>query len=253
MNYNSFLEFYFHLEFILLFNSNFLFVFLLYITVSFLSRYLSLRYLNHGYRNTLKKYIFMFTTQSIVVIVCSNTYTFIFSFISFPVLLGLNFILLFRDSLTLLKVLKINLKDLKYHGSRGLYQEQLQAFKLYKNFRIVYLFSITVFAVCICCYYFYKFLDIFLEQFCILEFLYGVEIPSSVVEYLHKHRNTIRALESISFSVGGCLLVVYSVTMTAPLAAITVWPSVRRMWRRLRAKEKDFRFNYSNTLPRMRH
>ena len=125
---HSSLKFYFRPEYILLFNSNFIFVFLLYITISFLSHYLSLRYFNHGYRNTLKKYIWLFITQLIIVVVCSNIYTFVFSFISFPVLFGLNFILLFRDSLTLLKVLKINLRDLKYHGSPVLYKDQLQDF-----------------------------------------------------------------------------------------------------------------------------
>ena len=250
---HSFLEFYFHPEYILIFNSNFIFVFLLWITISFLSRYLSLRYFNHGYLNTLKKYSWLFITQSLVILLCSNTYTFIFSFITCPVLLILNFILLFRDSLTLTQVLRINLHSLKYHGSKVLYKEQLRAYRFYRIFRIVYLFSTSVFVLCICCYYSYKFLDFFIEQFCIIEFLYGIEIPSFIIEYIHKHRDTIRALESVMFSLGGCLLVVYSSTMTLPFVAITLWPSVRRILKRLRARERDFRFNYSNTLPHLRH
>ena len=251
--HNSLRRFYYSSPYILLYNLNFLLAFLLYVMISILSRYLAARYLNHPFSRTLVKYVIWILIQCVVTAVCSTIYTIAATFLIFPLIVLINFTLLVRDSLVLSRVLKSNVLSLRLHGSRALYTEQKNAFVFYRIFRLLYLLSICLELISLSFLLLYKTADLFLEQFCFAEFLYGIDIPAIVLNTLYMHRYAIRGLECVSQLIGitGALLFVLSLNL--PLFGVILWPVVRGLVKRCTAKEGQFRFNYDNMEPLLRH
>ena len=123
-------------------NSPFINFLLLSTLLSILTRYLAARYLKHSFKTTLTKYLLWLVIQFIIVTLSSTLYTFILSFIIFPLLLIINWLVLFRDNRILSRVLRSNLIELEFHsGNKVLYREQLIAYKSYRIFMKILLFS----------------------------------------------------------------------------------------------------------------
>ena len=123
-------------------NSPFINFLLLSTLLSILTRYLAARYLKHSFKTTLTKYLLWLVIQFIIVTLFSTLYTFILSFIIFPLLLIINWLVLFRDNRILSRVLRSNLIELEFHsGNKVLYREQLIAYKSYRIFMKILLFS----------------------------------------------------------------------------------------------------------------
>ena len=116
---------------------------LLYFSLSVLTRYLAARYLNHSFKRTLLKYILWLAVQSVFVLICSSIYTALLSSLLFPLLFITNWLVLFRDSLNLSRVLRSNLREIKFHtNNRVLYREQMSAYSFYRIFQKTLLFSL---------------------------------------------------------------------------------------------------------------
>ena len=248
----SVLKFYYNISYIIVYNVNYVFIFLLYCTISILSRYLAARYLNHSFTRTLIKYIIWILVQCSLIAVCSSIYTLPVSFLLYPIIFFINFIFLIRDSLILSSVLKLNLRELRLHGSKLLYKQQLKAFQFYRIFRGIYILSISLLLLCYCFLFFYKAIDLILQQNCIFEFLYNINIPSSVKDTLYQHRNALKGLECISEMISFMFLLIYIISLNVPLIGITIFPILAGIIKRWRAKEEQFRFNYENMEPFLR-
>ena len=108
-------EFYLFPSSIILLNTESFFILSIFILLSILTRYLAARYLNHSFHRTLRKYIILSSVQFIIIVGCSTIYTIICSFILFPVLLIINWVVLFKDSRFLSRILKSNLKEIELH------------------------------------------------------------------------------------------------------------------------------------------
>ena len=95
-------------------NIAFYIIFLWFVLISILTRYLAARYLNHPFNKTLYRYIVWISVQFCVVAFCSNKFTFIFSYFAFPLLSIINWLVLLRDNRILCRVLRSNLTELDF-------------------------------------------------------------------------------------------------------------------------------------------
>ena len=130
------LEIYFFPSTIFLHNIEILAFIFLFILLSILTRYLAARYLNHPFNRTFKRYIVWSSVQLIMVLFCSSLYTFIISFVLFPILLSINWFVLLKDSQFLSRVLKSNLREIELHtNNKPLFREQMSAYKFYCFFQ----------------------------------------------------------------------------------------------------------------------
>ena len=251
--HHSILKYYHSTTYMLVYNINFVFFIVLLALISILSRYLASRYLNHPFLRTLIKYIIWIVVECCLIAFCSTIYTMVVSSIIYPLMFLINIILLIRDSLILSRVLKLNLKDLLHHGNPVLYKQQLRAFKFYQLFRIFYIISIFLLLLLFSFLYVYKAIDVFVDEYCFIEFLFNINIPTSIIDTFHVHRNAIKGLECTSQVIGFMFVLIYVLSLNVPLIGVTIWPVVYGLIKRCSAKEEQFRFNYDNMKPLLRH
>ena len=81
-----------------IYNSIFFSIFLRFVVLSILTRYLAARYLNHSFKRTLIRYVIWLTVQLFIVALCSTPYTLTCSFLIFPLLAVINWLVLLRDT-----------------------------------------------------------------------------------------------------------------------------------------------------------
>ncbi|KAI6660543.1 hypothetical protein LOD99_14127 [Oopsacas minuta] len=208
---------YYHPFFIIMYSFEYAISFTQFTFLSILTRYLAARYMNHTFKRTLIKYIIWLSVQLLIVSVCSTLYTFILSFLLFPLLAVINWLVVLRDSLILTRVLQSNLRELKFHSNnKVLYREQLQAYKFYRFFQITLLFSLFLLIVVI----FLLNLRYIFEMtvgLCLLNLIYGINYDltiqvASSVEFVLKNYTAI----ADSF-----IILPYSLSASLPVFCLT--------------------------------
>ena len=231
--------------YILTFNAQFFLFFIQFFLISFLTRYLAARYLVHPYKKILLKYLVWFGMQTLITISCSTDYTVIFSFVLFPIISLTNWAVLLRDSLLLSRVLKSHLREIRLFSSNTAhYRGQQAAVRFYSIFRTIILIS-------------YAFLVIFSIVTCTMEgvtflfnscqinsvYSYGFSLPSSV---LNSSVESIKVFNSFAELIGELSIFIFSVTLTMPVLALTLAPTLHKCYQRFTDSEAKYRFNYEN-------
>ena len=205
--------------------------------LSILTRYLAARYLKHSFKTTLKKYLFWLVTQFIIVTLSSTLYTFILSFIFFPLLIIINWLALFRDNRILSRVLRTNLIELEFHsGNKALYREQLIAYNSYRIFMKILLFSQFFFATFSILFITLKFFLLIFDSNCILHYIYGYTL----------HIGTLGSSSVIIKLSTGIILnlpiFLSSISNMIPLICVSLIPCIKKY----RSRHNVYRYNYAN-------
>ena len=175
--YYNFLQFFQIPYWIVLENLSYSLFLLFFVVLSILTRYLSARYLIHPFRRTLCKYILWYIFQLVIIALVSNVYTYIFSFLIFPVLGIANWIILCKDTSKLSCVLSSNLRDiLHYSDHLSFYKKQYSFYAYFRVYRI-FLSSSFIQVLIWSCHYTEYSLDLFINGICIINSLYHTNIP----------------------------------------------------------------------------
>ena len=205
--------------------------------LSILTRYLASRYLNHSFKRTLTKYLLWLVIQFIIVTLTSTLYTFMLSFIVFPILLIINWLVLFRDNRILSRVLRSNLIELEFHsGNKVLYREQLIAYKSYRIFIKILLFSQILLVVSCILFLQLKFFFLMFVHNCILDYIYGYPLHIYSLGYSIE---TIRLSGDIILN----LTTLFSlISYILPLICVSLIPFIKKY----RSRNNVYRYNYGN-------
>ena len=218
-------------------NSPFISLFILSTLLSILTRYLAARYLKHSFKRTLTKYLLWLVIQFIIVILSSTLYTFILSFILFPLLLIINWLVLFRDSRILSRVLRSNLIELEFHsGNKVLYREQLIAYKSYRIFIKTLIFSQSFLVAFSILFLLVKFFLLIFHDSCILYYIYGITLQFRVL------KNSIEPIKLSADIVLSLIMLFSSISNILPLICVSLFPLIKKY----RSRHNVYRFNYDN-------
>ena len=205
--------------------------------LSILTRYLAARYLKHSFKRTLTKYLLWLIIQFIIVTLSSTLYTFILSFILFPLLLIINWLVLFRDSRILSRVLRSNLIELEFHsGNKVLYREQLIAYKSYRIFVNTLIFSQFLLVVAGILFLLVKLFILICFSNCILYYIYGYSLH---VPTLGSQKELIRRIGDLIVNIS---LTLYLISNILPLICVSLLPLIKRY----KSRNNVYRFNYEN-------
>ena len=218
-------------------NSLFIDFLLLSTLLSILTRYLAARYLKHSFKRTLTKYLLWLVIQFIIVTLSSTLYTFILSFILFPLLLIINWLVLFRDNQILSRVLRSNLIELEFHsGNKVLYREQLIAYKFYRIFMKLLLFSHFSFVISAILFLLFKLFLLIIDYNCILYYIYGITLHFRVLE------NSIDTIKLSAHIVLSLIMLLSLIFNVLPLICVSLIPLIKKY----RSRNNVYRYNYDN-------
>ena len=225
--------------------------FLLFVCLSILTRYLAARYFNHPFRTILIKYLVWLSVQFLIVCLCSTKYTLAFSFILFPLLSIINWLVLLRDNRLLSRNLKSHLREIKLFGnSKTLYRKQLSAFRFYRIFQKILLVSLFFLPLLGIFNQIYQFSLIVFDSHCILNVVYGFNISINS-PYLHpSHREFI--LQEYGNIIEALFACLYSLSTLFPLILITLFPLIYACFKRYKYRNIVYRYNYENIQPLLR-
>ena len=225
---------YFSPFYIIVLNMNYLLVFLFSVCLSMLTRYLAARYFNHPFRTILIKYLVWLSVQFLIVCLCSTKYTLAFSFILFPLLSIINWLVLLRDNRLLSRNIKSHLREIKLFGNnKTLYREQWFAFGFYRIFQKILLMSFFFLSLSGIFYPIFHLCFIILDTYCILNVVYGFNI-SIYSAYLHSS-HTKFMLQDYGVIINLLFACICSLLTLFPLILITTSPSVSVALRRIGA------------------
>ena len=237
--------------YIIVVNVSYFLVFLLFVSLSILTRYLAARYFNHPFRTILMKYLVWLFLQFLIVSICSTIYTLLLSFILFPLLSIINWLVLLKDNLLLCRNLKSNLREIKLFAyTKTLYREQLFAFRFYRVFQKILLLSLFFLSLTLTFIQMLQLSYIFFDSHCILNVIYGFNISIDTTYLLSSNfTNQIQAYGNIIISLICCL---YSLSTLFPLILITFFPLIRECFKRYKYRHIVYRYNYENIQPLLR-
>ena len=234
-------EFYFDPFSIIMSNTLVLLYMSLFTLLSILTRYLSARYLNHSFKNTLTKYLTWLGFQTLVIAVGSSIYTVIPAYLVLSVLSLVSWLLLLRDIRILSRVLRSNLRELQlFSDDRILYRQNVYGFRLFRIFQKCLLFSLLC---CVLSFIIYSCKFIFTSVYhssCLLNKLYGTDIDTKIV--LQNPYVVERWMDMLST----WLLGLHSICSSFPLLIVTVLPLLRECVKRYRSRHFVYRYNYDN-------
>ena len=106
--------------------------------LSFLTQYMSKRYLHHSYTKSIFNHLLLFIAQLTILVLLCNLEIHILFFLLAPWFILIDWIILVRNSISLRNVLKSNVRDLKLTSSI-LYIEQYKLSQIYSVFMPVLL------------------------------------------------------------------------------------------------------------------
>ena len=248
---HSLTRLYFFPYLIIVIHMNYLLGFLLFVCLSILTRYLAARYFNHPFRTILIKYLVWLSVQFLIVCLCSTKYTLVFSFILFPLLSIINWLVLLRDNQLLSRNLKSHLREIKLFGnSKTLYREQLFVFRFYRIFQKVSLLSLFCLSLFGIFYQIFQLCYIFLGSYCILNVVYGFNISIDSPYLLHSHpKHILQKYGTIIDLLFSCL---YLLLTLFPLILISLFPLIYECFKRYKNRYIVYRYNYENMQRLMR-
>ena len=236
---------YFFPSYIIIVNVNYLLIFLLFVSLSILTRYLAARYFNHPFRTILIKYLVWLFLQFLIVAFCCTIYTLAFSLILFPLLSIANWLVLLRDNRLLSRNLKSNLREVELFAySKTLYREQLFAFKFYRFFQKILLLSLFFLSLLVV-FHHLSHLCIIFESYCILNIVYGFNISVNVT-FSPVFKDFAKVIDSFI-----CCL--YPLSTLFPLILVTFFPIIQECLKRYNSRNMVYRYNYENIQPLLRN
>ena len=220
-------------------------IFLLFLLLSILSRYLAARYLNHPFRKTLVKYISWLAVQFLIMAICSTVYTLLFSMVLFPLLILINWLVLVRDSRILSRVLKSNLREIELHSNnKVLYREQLSAYKFYRIFQKTLLISLFLLVVVMALNNLEFLFVIAGRSTCLINIVLGLNLTQpNILQMPHPDHLMVRHAETIFVNI---VVLLYSISTSIPIISITFIPLVRACILRYKSRHSVYRYNYEN-------
>ena len=222
---------------------------LLFFLLSVLTRYLAARYLNHPFRRTLVNYLIWLMVEFFLIVCSSTPYTVVFSFLIEPLFGIINWLVLLRDNLILFRVLKSNLREIQFHSSnKVLYREQLIAFKLYRFFIVLLMFSLFLLEVSNILTRVTIFENSFSDINCEFYIVYGVNISIDPILSSHTKLTIAGYFRTVSMFV----FMFYSVSTSFPLLCFTLLPLLIQCVKRYNARNNVYRYNYENMQPFLR-
>ena len=233
-------------------NIAFYIIFLWFVLVSILTRYLAARYLNHPFNKTLYRYIVWISVQFCVVAFCSNKFTFIFFIFAFPLLSIINWLVLLRDNRILGRVLRSNLTELElYSNNRVLYHEQVTGYRCYRFFSKVLFISMLLLVITV-----FTENSTYLLQlqygvdplFCLLKIIYDFNFAFE----LHFNNTTLKRTSVINETIENTCVLIYSISSSLPIICITLFPLIRACVKRYKSRYMVYRYNYENIQPLIR-
>ena len=144
---------------------------------SFLSTYLKRRYYGHSLDNRLIcKYVSWWSFQVLLLSLSSTPFTHIFFYILLPILIVVDFVILFRESRKLGRAIRSVLDDIRrFENDDVLYRSVRTSYSSYKTFVTLHILALFAFILIITFSCIYQFLQIILFQTCYLEFLYHIQ------------------------------------------------------------------------------
>ena len=196
--------------------------------LSFLTEYLSKRYLHHSYTKSVFKHLTIFFIQMSIILVLSNTVVHILNLTISPILVLIDWCILVANSRKLRNVLKSNVRDLNLHfRNRYLYRQQLKHLQIYSVYMPILLAALFfgVLAISFTCYS--QSLQLILISTCLY--------PAGFNEVLYLSRYGTLIMISIHF-----------ILLGLPLYAVSIQMFVSACLKRIRSREEHYRFNYSN-------
>ena len=230
--------------FFILRNFGFVFAYSQFVLLSILTRYLAARYLNHSFKKTLIKYIIWLTVQLFIVALCSTLYTLILSFLIFPFLAVINWLVLLRDNIILSRVLKSNLRELQFHSSnKALYREQLEAYKFYQTFKIILL---LLFFLLVTVIFLSSLEDIIrsIDEICIMDLIYGLNY--------HLGTRISQSFATAQYYVGigsSIICFIYSFSINLPAVTVIATYFIRICVAKYKSRYIAYRYNYDTLQP----
>ena len=247
--YYHFLKYFQNPYWIVLENLSYSLFLLFFIVLSILTRYLSARYLIHPFRRTLCKYILWYIFQFVIIALVSNVYTYIFSFLIFPIFGIANWIILYKDTSKLSHVLSSNLRDiLHYSDHSSFYKKQYSFYAYFRIYRIFLLSSLFILVLICFSQSIECILDLFINGICIINSLYHTNIP----EPFPQNKDSIHSIIIPTFDlIYSTLCIIYILLIGIPLVWATFAPLVYQCYKRCTDKEEYYRFNSEKFL-RMR-
>ena len=213
------------------------------IMLSFLTQYLSKRYLLHPIRKTLIVHIALALTQTILILSLTNSYTVILYYLIVPILVFMDWCILVRNSRILFRVLKSNVRDLKLNlSNRYLYREQWRLLQVYKMLIPILLTAILFINFAIIVRFFFHLTSAFIWSHCVNQItgdahtLYGYSKPFYIL-------NIMFAMYQYSVF---ALVLLHFLLLGFPICAISFGMCFSACAKRCFDKERYYRFNYYN-------
>ena len=159
------------------------------------------------------------------------------SFIVFPILLIINWLVLFRDNRILSRVLRSNLIELEFHsGNKVLYREQLIAYKSYRIFMKTLLFSQFFLVIFSCFFFLLKMFLLVFDSGCIIYYIYGYPLH---IHTLGSSTLTIKLSANIVLNLA---MLFSSISNILPLICVSLIPLIKKY----RSRHNVYRYNYGN-------
>ena len=209
--------------------------------LSLLTQYLTKRYLRHSYTKSIFKHVLLFVSQFTIIVLLSNLELLFLHFLIVPLMIMVNWFILTKNSINLRKVLKSNVRDLELTFTHcSLFREQLKLLQTYTVFMPILLAAL-----------FFGALTILLHHYSLVVYIFFVyPCPSRPVATLnYEYINQIpigEILITISrFCVLG-LMSIHLLLLGLPLYAVSIRMFASACFNRIRRKEQNYRFNYSN-------
>ena len=201
---------------------------LLVVLLSFLTRFLSLRYLRHPVYPYLIRYLAWFLFQFTLIALSSNSFTFPLLFVLMPLFSIINWLLLVRESIFLSRVLSMDIRSIVWYSKNTRsFKNQLIAYNNYKLFRKLLLVSLFISVIVICLLFFSSGFKIF---------ICSTQDPSNAPPIPHTMMDLASYIDPI-------FLLLYLVSYGLPLWAYTGALCIHKYSNR----NQQYRFNYSNT------
>ena len=203
--------------------------------LSFLTQYISKRYLYHSYTKSIFNHLILFIAQLTILVLLCNLEIHILFFLLAPWFILIDWIILVRNSISLRNVLKSNVRDLKLTSST-LYIEQYKLSQIYSVFMPVLLTALFFGALTV----------LFHHYSLILRIIFVVPCLSSSISMFGKRYFSKIPLYPISKFVTLGLLFIHLFLLSFPLYTISLQMFVSSCINRIRGKEHNYRFNYSH-------
>ena len=221
-----------------------------FVLISLFTRYLAARYLNHPFYKTLYRYIVWISVQFCIVAFCSNKFTLIFSYLVFPPLFLINWLVLLRDNRILCRVLRSNLTELELHSNnRVLYHEQVSGYRYYRFFQKVLLATMLLLVITVSIDSLTGLLRFAsYNSFCLLKIVYDFNFSLD----LHINNSTATQLIGIIQNIDLACFLIYSLSSSLPIICITLIPIIKACVKRYKSRYMVYRYNYENTRPLIR-